>query len=36
MDSSVTNAIGQAIKEQVNQATHLIEERLGKEIIVDT
>ncbi|NLY74076.1 MAG: hypothetical protein GX075_02085 [Firmicutes bacterium] len=36
MDSSVTNAIGQAIKEQVHQATHLIEERLGKEIIVDT
>lgn len=36
MDSAVTNAIGQAIKEQVHRATHLIEERLGKEIIVDT
>ncbi len=36
MDSVASNAIGQAIKEQVHHATHLIEERLGKEISIDT
>ena len=32
MDSAASHAIGQAIKEQVHHATHLIEERLGTEI----
>lgn len=34
MDSAASHAIGQAIKEQVHHATHLIEERLGTEINV--
>lgn len=36
MDSVASHAIGQAIKEQVHHATHLIEERLGKEISIDS
>lgn len=36
MDSAASHAIGQAIKEQVHHATHLIEERLGKEISIDS
>ncbi len=36
MDSAASHAIGQAIKEQVHHATHLIEERLGKEINIDS
>lgn len=36
MDSVASNAIGQAIKEQVHHATHMIEEKLGKEINFDS
>lgn len=35
MDSVASHSIGQTIKEQVHHATHLIEERLGKEISID-
>lgn len=35
MDSAASNAIGQAIKEQVHHATHMIEAKLGKEINID-
>lgn len=36
MNSAASHAIGQAIKEQVHHATHLIEERLGTEINIDS
>jgi hypothetical protein len=36
MNSVASHSIGQAIKEQVHHATHLIEERLGKEINIDS
>lgn len=36
MDSAASHAIGQAIKEQVHHATHMIEERLGKKINIDS
>lgn len=36
MDSAASHSIGQAIKDQVHHATHLIEERLGKEIGIES